>query len=338
MVRFGRNWFSHFLAGIIITLAFLTKQTALLLAIPLFIYLITQNRKYGLIFAGTIVFLVGISTLILDYIHQGWYLYYIYTLPGYHYWIKSKLITFWTKDLMAAIPIGFGVAVCYFIFPKDNGSDKSARWFYSLTGLGMLAIAWLGRLNWGNYDNVLLPAYAIIAIMFGLGVQSGLAFIQTHFPEIKNQAKLSICFSLICLIQFGGLLYNPSQQIPTSSDLAAGNKLIQTITQHPGEVYLPYHGYYAQLAGKKSYAHQMMMSDVIENDRGRIGANLKQELLTAIQEQRFSMLILDSGWYQNEIEQSYIKQGPIFDNTRVFYPVTGIHYRRPEWIYLPKGK
>ena len=72
----------------------------------------------------------------------------------------------------------------------------------------------------GGYDNVLLPAYAAIAILFGLGLHrfSMMAGQLSLAYKYRVQAVLSIA----CLIQLALLGYNPFDQIPTASDLKAG--------------------------------------------------------------------------------------------------------------------
>lgn len=333
LIKFKESVKSYILAGVLISLSFLTKQTALIVSLPIMLYAILINRRHSLFLIGTVVLAVGGSVLLLDYIHDGWYFYYIFHLPAQHTISKSKLVLFWSSDILLPLAIAFAMSVFY-TFTQLNSNRKNCI-FYLLMAAGMLAGSWFSRVHSGGYDNVLFPAYAGISIMFGLSVHTALKFIK-DIPEDK-QKWMEAYIYLVCIIQFISLAYNPFAQIPTQKDLEAGVGFINMMKQLEGDIFVPSHAYLPTLAGKRSHAQHMAVFDIIRGNDDSVKANLTSEIRDAIREKRFNAIIIDSDVYtfQKDIDDYYTKQGPIFEEEGVFWPVTG--YRvRPELIYVPK--
>ena len=99
----------------------------------------------------------------------GWYEYYLFKLPGQHELLKDQLIEFWTSDILRRVAIGlcFCLIPILGVFPRLS---KPATMLHDVFLLGSLFLAsYLVRMHFGGYDNVLIPAYAGVAIYFGMG-------------------------------------------------------------------------------------------------------------------------------------------------------------------------
>lgn len=320
-------------AAVLISLAFLTKQTALVIGLPIAIYLLWVCRLKSLVFIGISVVLIGGSTLLLDYIHDGWYSYYLFFIPGQHHWTESMYIRFWTDDILGSMFAASGLAAFYF-FRKFKSGGYSNRSFLLFAAAGMLAGSWAGRLHSGGYDNVLLPAYAALAILFGLGLHR-LRVVVDDNPIFKYRIIESGVF-IACLLQFYILRYDPAKQLPTDHDRQAGQTLVERLPLIQGEVLIPSHGYLARMAGKRGYAHKMAIGDVIRSDQ-KYGAELETEIHEALKERRFEGIIIDGSWFQETLERYYTNQGSISGEPDVFYPVTGFP-TRPKHYFSPKER
>ena len=333
LIRFKNSPTSYILAGILISLSFLTKQTALAILLPLIIYCILTNWHSSIFFIGTTVIIIGGNTLFLNYIHDGWYYYYVFSLPTQHPIIKDRLIFFWSKDIMSSLAIAFGMSIFY--VSNQLLKHRKEAIFYFLIAVGMLGSAWIPRLKNGGYDNTLLPACAIISILFGLALHEVINLIQDISTEKKDYIKINIY--LLCIIQFFSLIYSPSDQIPPQYDLRAGRKVVRSLAQIEGDILMPYHSYLPTLAGKRSFAHWAGMWDILRGDEGDIKTKLADEIVQAIAEKRFSAIILDdnNNLFIDDIEKNYERHGQVFENDYVFWPVTGFQ-TRPEIIYFPK--
>lgn len=341
LVKFHASVRGYIVAGILISLSFLTKQTALVISLPVMLYCAFSNRRLFMFLTGTIVVIIGASTLLLNHLHNGWYIYYIFDLLRGHPVVKKAFLAFWPCDI-APVSIAFTISISYLFIQLLNKNRDNYLYYLSIT-VGMLGGAFFSRLHSGGYNNVLFPAYAVISILFGLGVNTLFKFVR---GAPYNRRKLTeIYLYLACLIQFACLIYNPFDFIPAQKDLDAGRKLINTITQMKGDIFIPYHPYLATLAGKGGSAQAMAMSDVLRGDAGHAKENLITEIRQAIRDEKFSTIILDSSWiddfsqydwFRKDLEKYYTKRGEVFDNEGLFWPTTGMR-TRPEFIYIPKA-
>jgi 4-amino-4-deoxy-L-arabinose transferase-like glycosyltransferase len=331
LIKFGDSRRSYLLAGVLFSLSFLTKQVALIILLPMAIYCILTDRRGFVYFIGAAVGIIGISSWLLNRIHDGWYYYYVFHLPMQHTVMKGMYVDFWTKDIISTLPVACLMSLFY-IFVQALNSNKKNGLFYSLIFLAMMGAAWLTRLHLGSYDNVLIPAYAVLSILFGLGMHK--AFESIVAASANKRKIMEICIYLICIVQFSLLFYNPLAQIPTQKDTDAGRALVDTMAQLPGNVLVPYHGYLPTMAGKRSFAHEAAVSDVIRDRDNPTKTKLIEEISRSIKEKRFSAIIVDSRW--SLAESCYVRHGVIFDNPDVFWPVTG-RRTRPEVIYVPKS-
>jgi len=333
LIRFYTSRQSYIIAGVCISLAFLTKQAALFISLPLMVYALYWGRRCSIFFIGIIVVIVGISTILLNYLHEGWYTYYVFELPREHTIVKHMLMQFWTKDLLSPLAVACMMSSLY-LFTQLLHAPKEKFLFYFLLAVGMTGGAWISRLHAGGYLNTLLPAYAVLSILFGLATHTVPELIGVSYQEKRKLVE--ICLYLVCIAQFASLGYNPLHQIPTAKDLEAGKQLITTIAQMKGDVFIPCHGYLTALAGKNSYAHQMTMIDVLRGNDARTKIKLNNEIQQAIREKKFAAIILDSHRFGFDIEKYYKIKEPVFTNKEVFWPVTGSR-RRPEFIYVPNN-
>lgn len=330
VIQRGTSAKLQLVGAVLVSLAFLTKQTALIIAVPLALYLLWASRHRAVVFIGTSALLIGGGTLLLDYLHDGWYSYYVFFIPGQHHIIESMYLGFWTSDILAPMFVACALGIFCFLwqFRVTGGTD---RFFLFFAAAGMLGGSWMGRLHSGGYDNVLLPAYAILAILFGVGIHRARQAVDHHSSSNYRLIEFGVFFA--CLLQFYLLRYDPAQQLPTEVDERAGQIMVERFAEIEGEVLIPYHGYLARLAGKKSYAHEMAIVDILRSDSLH-GAVLEAEITLAIEEKQFEAIIIDGAWSYEVLRQHYTNHGPILGEEDVFFPVTGFR-TRPRYYFGP---
>jgi hypothetical protein len=95
-------------------------------------------------------------------------------------------------------------------------------------------------------------------------------------------------------VQFALLVYNPAAQVPTSADVAAGNRMVAELATLPGPVYLPGHGWYLEKAGRSTSAQSAAIADILRARIEPTSRQLAHELSRAIREQRFGAIVVDS--------------------------------------------
>jgi 4-amino-4-deoxy-L-arabinose transferase-like glycosyltransferase len=332
-IRGRKSFFYSLLTGVLAAMAFLTKQTALLACLPIIAYLFWRNWKYALSFLAVATLTIGITTLFMDQKTAGWYTYYVFRLISQQTeWLPLKFMSFWKDDLLVHLPIAILITGFFLAGKPKRDRPLLIQWLSILAGA--LAGTFITRVKIGGYDNVLLPAYAVISILFGLGL--GELFKITNQLSEAYKVRADGFIHVACLIQLVILFYNPYAQIPTKADLNEGYKLVQFLSNVDGEVFLPDHGYLPTLAGKRTYAHRSAMWDVLRGNIQTTGkVLLTQDLNAAIRRQSFDMIILDIDWNYccTEIGQYYTRVEGVFQDTNTFYPVTG-EKRRPTYVYI----
>jgi 4-amino-4-deoxy-L-arabinose transferase-like glycosyltransferase len=334
VIRFFPSRRGSVLAGLLVSLSFLTKQVALAVAIPLIVYSFAEDWRRCIFFVGTIGLVVAASTSVFNVASHGWYSYYVFELPAQHNILMPQLTRFWRHDIIRPLPIAGAVAL-FLILGRASTSGKKRDFFYLALSVGGVGAAWISRLHFGGYANVLLPAYAVLAILFGVGLHEAFAILGSE-PPVHRRLSESFIY-LLCLAQFASLVYNPTPLLPGEKDLRAGTEFVGTMSRIEGDILLPYHGFLPRLAGKKSCAHAMALFDVMRGDTGEFGAQLREEIAQAIRERRFAAIILDSEWCPEDLGEYYIDKGLVFEDKTVFWPVSGVKMR-PEHIYVPRQK
>ena len=219
-----------------------------------------------------------------------------------------------------------------FLWSQRRPHDLS---FCAAATIGMVGAAFVSRLHAGGYDNVVMPAHAMIAVFFGVGVDQALQLIETRWPE-ERQRMTGYVYA-VCVLQFAVLLHNPLSRLPTAADEAAGWGLVATIAQQSGEVLTTHHGYLTRMAGKRAHAHEMAVTDVLRSEQsGPARAALAADIDRALRAGRFAAILVDRPCFEQAMADAYeLADAEVFEDADVFWPVTGLA-TRPERLYLPR--
>jgi 4-amino-4-deoxy-L-arabinose transferase-like glycosyltransferase len=331
-----RQWrFSAVVAGLLVALAFLTKQTAIVACIPLIAFLLIRDWRRATVLAAVALAIVGVITLVFDRASNGWYTFYtIDLLAQQQEWRPELFVPFWMKDLWSHLPVAILLSL-FFLLSLVHKKDWPELGEWTAILVGALATSFLARVKQGGYENVLLPAYAVLAIFFGLG----LAHLLNLVARLRNNYRVlaEIAIYLACGVQFALLYYNPVDQVPTRADAETGQKFVQWLAATEGEVYLPFHGYLPALAGKKTYAHHSAVWDIMRGTGDTEGERiLREKFAAASREQVFDRVVLDVEWsYLPKLDQNYVPSGKVLEDESGFYQVTGWQIR-PTFVYIPK--
>jgi hypothetical protein len=320
------------LAGLAASLAYLTKQTSVFLLAPVLLCLLLTYWRRAWITALVAAATLGGATLLLQETTGGWYMYYTFDLLWQQTaWGAVSIQDFFLFDVLARLPIV--VFAGMFLLWTEAFRDRKRFLFWAAALAGAIAAALISRMKAGGFDNVLLPAYLLLAILAGLAWGRMAERLRDPSPL---SASLRAAGSLLLLTQFAMLIYNPLHQIPSAAEEAQQRYFLQYVVEIPGEVYIPYHGYISRLAGKSSFAHQSAVWDVLRGDPQNAGTlALKESLAHAIESKEFRAIILDGDWnYLSNLDRFYQRKPEGFPQEvafkdRVGWPVS------PTDIFLP---
>jgi 4-amino-4-deoxy-L-arabinose transferase-like glycosyltransferase len=309
------------IAGVLFALALLTKQTALSLFVLMALSTVLLFRKQVPWFVGSFAIVTVIGYVYLSSSTQGWYEYYILSLPASHH-VKWSFLPLAIAGAFKIVAVFVVISLSPLLFGIRKVLQVKLHQHYYFAWAGFIATSLLARINDGAYKNAFVPAYAGLAVMFGIGI-AWLAS-ELDFKTINKNLVLTIVWLAIGM-QFVRLVYNPIQQIPAQADRSAGDALVADLRSAPGNVFIPYHNYLSIFAGQKTYLHMMTLEEV----RGRFSTQQAEVMDVARQfnATSFSLIISDLPDYLIQSRQCIDTQIINYESPTTFYPVTGYHVR-----------
>ena len=337
-VRFHQSTRSSVVSGVLIALAFLAKQSAVVIFAPLLLSVIWTNRRRGIVIC---IVAAGISVaivLFMNILTDGWHNYYVFDIPAA---LRSRIVWsrfwgYWKYETLGALPLAALLATGWFVYILARKKYDTLV-VYGTTLFGVIISTLLSRMNLGGFINTLIPLYAFLAVFCAFGLHSAISTV-SELPREHSQT-ISITALAAVLLQMAFLIYNPIPLIPSEQDTAAGNQLIAEIRAIEGDVYVPSHTYYSTMAGKRPFAHAAAIRQITayfdETDPIRI--RIIDELNTALEERRFSAIIMDDNDTRINgvpLRGRYRREREILTNTQGLWPFTG-NPTRPRHIYLP---
>ena len=330
--------YQDLLSGLIFALAFLTKQSALIVAFAaIFYYLLFNWRRalaLALSFALSLVIIYGVLWLN----SAGWINYYLFTIPAAHEFdfgigrIISVLIS-----QFGLIPI-FLIAglLPIIISPHKLFNDSSYLYYIAMAG-ALIATGIIGRLNAYSGPNVYVPSYLGVALLVGLEAGWLIEFIKQN--NIRSAAILLEW--ILVSAQFGYLVpaYFQTKTIPTQQDRATGDTLVAKIKNYDGDVLLLDNNYLALYAGKNPYFNEMPMAEI--NGLGNLYPQpqwneLETQIKNLIHAPTTGAVIVDFALPIKDMVTDCKQQPVSYADKIVFEPVAGPPNSRPSLIITCK--
>jgi 4-amino-4-deoxy-L-arabinose transferase-like glycosyltransferase len=335
------------ISGILLSLAYFTKQSALVAALPLSAYsiwTIASWRRW--IFPVTIFTIVGSTSLLLNATTEGWFRYYVFDLPSQAPLRAIGIPSFWRRDILSPLPITFGCAILFLLYQLKE--RRKEAYFYLALFLGLICCSWLPRMIVGGWVNNNMPAYAAIAILSGLFFHAALSYLRSSGNDDavvisvgKNRIQIQTrtaetLLHMFLLFQIIGLAYNPLAQIPTNRDNEAGHKFIRMMRDVEGDIYIPSHGRYAAMAGKPAHVHDMGIEQIFTDRDTMERHTVEQKLVNAFATRKFSVIVFDGPalpFLDKVLKENYSFSQKVFESDSVFFLIAGAKIR-PTDVYV----
>jgi hypothetical protein len=194
----------------------------------------------------------------------------------------------------------------------------------------------VGAIGWGTefaHFNAYMPAFLHGAFAAG----AALPVIAECARELEPDRELvsdaaaalaALALAFTCI----HARWSPSAYTPTERDVAAGDKLIARLRSMAGDIWLPSHPWYAELAGKTAHVHRMGIKDVTTRQ-----SRVIEGLDDALENHTFSAIVMDDRDLFLELPQLVAAYRPALripgdERPRVF---TGAHVV-PDSVWLPR--
>jgi hypothetical protein len=333
----------HIASGVLLALACLAKQIHLATVVCLIAYSVLFDRRKLVAVILPCLAALAIAYFALNNLYEGWFGFFTLKLAlgsGEYVTFESSMfwktaVDFWIHSILRPLPVAVLVILLAVVGWFKSGQQRAPLFFLLACAAGLIGAAW-SVVQVGGYRNDLVPAYAIIAALFGIAL--GRLLPQAGHGTLRGAALIAAA-----ALQLGALWYPPESHFPSVEDLAAGNTLVQTIREYPGDVYVPFHPELAIMADKQPFASWSPMFQLEGNYGGgdiRTAGRVKTEFLRAMERQQFSLIILDQepNWIWGDPEKHYVRSPePVFEDEDVFWPVTGWQ-TRPGLVFLPAAE
>jgi hypothetical protein len=291
----------------LLALAFFCKQTGIFyVAFGGVIVVIADWRR-----APTYAFMAGVIGLggswILDHTTNSWFWTYISEIHRAHDFSMDRFRASFGHILWhfpAASVVIAATLVLVAVTAWRRGAPPAARPFVLWTCAYALSTV-VGAVGWGTefaHFNAYMPALLHGAIAAGAAVPAALACARALWGEHRRgeliATSVGVAAALPLAITCGLGRWQPGQFIPTTADVAAGDRLIQRIKNLDGDVWVPSHPWYAALADKPMHVHRMGIKDVTARQPRAI-----EGLDDQLRHRRFGALVLDSRDIANEVPE-----------------------------------
>jgi hypothetical protein len=290
-------------AALLLVAAFYVKQTAAPFMVALGLALLLASPRVAVVYGVTLA-VVGLPALWLsNRVSGGWFWTYISVLHRKHDFFPARAYL-GTPGRLALI-LGPAILLVPWALARRRTPGLVYATFMALAGILAACISFGTQWAFTNafMPGVMLPAIAIAVAAGNLVDETGEA------PPRLRPAAVYLLLALSLLTAPGGLLpvaarvlpeswglnalknptgYDPRIFIPTARDRAAGDALLARLRATDGDVLIPFHPFYAHLAGKRTYLHRMGVLDI-----WRAGMGAPAGLVDALDAHRFALVVMD---------------------------------------------
>jgi hypothetical protein len=290
-------------AALLLVAAFFVKQTAAPFMLALGLALLLAVPRVAVVYGLTLA-VVGLPSLwIANHVTDGWFWTYTSVLHRKHDFFPAR--AFLGTPGRLALILGPAILLVPWALARRRTPGLVYATFIALAGI-VAACTSFGT-QWA-FTNAFMPGVMLPAV--AIGVAAGRLLDDTReAPPRRRPAAVYLLLALSLLTAPGGLNpfaarvlpeswglnalknptgYDPRVFIPTARDRAAGDELIARLRAVDGEVLIPFHPFYAELAGKRTYLHRMGVLDI-----WRAGMGAPRGLVEALDAHKFALIVMD---------------------------------------------
>ncbi len=253
----------------LLALAFFCKQTGIFYVVlgGGIVAVVAWRRVFTYIATAGLIGLGG--TALFNASTHGWFWTYISKIHRAHdfnmdrFWASFGNILWHFPALTIVVAIGLGAVIATYV--KRRALPDEAKPFLLWTAAFAVSII-AGAIGWGTefaVFNAYMPAFLHGAFAAGAALSAIAACARELRPDRPIIAEVvplvaALALAVTCL----HARWSPSDFMPTERDVAAGDKLIARLRTLDGDVWVPSHPWYAELAGKTAHVHRMGIKDV----------------------------------------------------------------------------
>ncbi len=293
------------LAGFVCALAFASKQSAMLVPIPMFAACWwARGMREAVGYALAAIVPGALLLLVLHFTTDGWSSYFLLGQLTQHAVETQMIRGFWTHDIGKVVGIPFVAAFVYGLWLlKKHEHDGILLGAAAATWIG---IAYASRLHSGGAENVIYPAWVAVAVLGALALDCA-----------RSGRIRAVAYGLL-VVQFGWLIYvttDIGRLVPTEADRRAGDGFVAALGAIDGPVLVPFHGWLAEQAGKSSGGHPVAVTDVLRGGDERAIESYRESTREKLESGYYRAIVLDDTvgdlWLSKTVREFYEPVGTL---------------------------
>ena len=294
--RDGRIGHARVAAGAaLLALSFFCKQTGIFYVVlgGAIVMVVAWRRVFAYVAMAGVIGLGG--TALMNASTRGWFWTYISKIHRAHdfnmdrFWASFGHILWHFPALTIVVVLGLVAVLATWIGRRVLPADAKPFLLWT-AAFAVSTIA--GAVGWGTefaVFNAYMPAFLHGAFAAGAALSAIAACARELRPDrpiIADAVPLVAAFALA--ITCVHARWSPSAYMPTERDAVAGDKLIARLRTLDGDIWLPSHPWYAELAGKTAHVHRMGIQDVTRRQ-----TRVVEGLDDALRTHAFGAIVLD---------------------------------------------
>jgi hypothetical protein len=260
-------------AAAILGLSFFCKQTGVLfVAAGGAMVLVLSWRRLPIYVAVTGAIGLG-GTWLLNRMTGGWFWTYAFEVHQTHDCHPGRFKDGFTQILgkfplmTGTIVLGLIAVAAVAIGRRRLVRSSAPLLVWTWCFLVALVVGAVGIATQWSHRNAYIPAMLTGAMAAGAAIPAICASVDAFAGDGPRRRLIGPIVGMVILFALVfdlALLerWSPGNYVPTDRDRAAGDALIEEIRSIDGEVFIPFHPWYARLAGKRVYTHRMGVLDM----------------------------------------------------------------------------
>ena len=269
------------------TLAFLAKQTIFPVAL-IMLCLDWKRPRRLLLGVGSFLLMTAVCNRVLDHATNGWFWFYAFTVPHANADLRLRPAVFYVfSQWIAPFGVALLIIAMAWVWNRPAPGNFKTR-FYLVAAAALFGLCWFLQAHAGATANTPMPAYAILAVIFGI------SFARLDAAFVFASREAARVFLLVAVaIPLVSWIYNPHDFMPHREMVASQDDLVAWLRVFPGDVYLPAHPYEGVLAGKQWHADNTSLHDALRPNLPRVGDAVRAKIAEEVDQNKFDAVVLD---------------------------------------------
>ncbi len=259
-------------AGVLASLALLTKQAGLTMCVPIIVVYFLLDWRHRVALPLTTLLVYGGVSLAFIVSTNGWYIYYCFTLLLSEPTANTLLPfldlfkAFFVPNILIVSIMSILVLLLWYF---RNAKDQLVFWVIVL--VSTIFTSYAGKAKVGGVSNALIPTFAIFSLFLGISIPEILKPLQSLSGRYYILGEIGLY--MLVILQMAQVIYKPWRHAPTSDNYRDGDKALQLVNKFDGNVYIP-NSAISLMAGKSAFAHPSAVWEVVHSRGNSEGKTL----------------------------------------------------------------